>query len=83
MTIDYAKLRNLTARKLISTLKRDGFVLERQTGSHQTYRHPDGRQVSVSFHRPGDTFPPKTLKDIIEHQVNWTEADLKRLKLLK
>jgi len=82
MGIDYGRLRSLTARELISALRRDGFILDRQSGSHQHYRHPDGRRVTVSFHRPGDTFTPKTLKRMIEDQACWTEEDLKRLDLL-
>jgi predicted RNA binding protein YcfA (HicA-like mRNA interferase family) len=62
---------------------RDGFVLDRQSGAHQHYLHFDKRRVTVSFHRPGDTFPPKTLKIMIEDQARWTEEDLKRLELLK
>lgn len=55
--IDYSKLRNLTAREIISALSRDGFYLRSQKGSHQRYYQPDGRKVTVSFHVPGDTFP--------------------------
>lgn len=65
-------------------LIRDGFVFDRQSGSHQHYyRHTDRRRVTVSFHRPGDTFHPETLKRIVEDQAGWTEDDLKRLGLLK
>ena len=81
--IDYSRLRSLTARELISALIRDGFSLRSQTGSHQRYRHPDGRRVTVSFPRPGDTFPPKTLKRMLEDQAHWTEEDLQRLGLLR
>jgi len=83
MPIDYSRLRSLTARKIISALSRDGFYLRSQSGSHQRYYHPDGRMVTVSFHSPGDTFTPKTLKTMIERQAKWTEQDLKRLKILK
>jgi len=83
MAIDYSTLRSLTARKIISALSRDGFYLRSQRGSHQRYYHPDGRRVTVSFHSPGDTFTPKTLKTMIEKQAKWTEQDLKRLKMLK
>ena len=55
--IDFSRLRSLAARELISALQRDGFVLERQSGSHQQFYHQDGRRVTVSFHRPSDTFP--------------------------
>ena len=82
MAIDYGRLRSLTARVLASALMRDGFVFDRQSGAHQHYRHPDGRRVTVSFHRPGDTFPPKTLKRMVEDQARWTEDDLTRLDLL-
>ncbi len=84
MAINYDQLRNnLTARELISALIRDDFYLRSQRGSHQRYCHPDGRRVTVSFHRPSDTFPPKTLKNIIEDQACWAEDDLRRLKLIK
>lgn len=83
MAIDYGRLRGLTAREVISALIRDGFVLDRQSGSHQHYRHPDHRRVTVSFHRPGETFAHKTLKRILEDQARWTADDLYRLGLLK
>jgi len=82
MAIDYSRLRTLTARKLIAALQRDGFRLVHVRGSHHRYRHPDGRRVTVSFHRPSDTFKFKTLKSIIEKQARWTEEDLRRLSLL-
>jgi len=83
MPINYKRLRNITARELIAALIRDGFFLRNQVGSHQRYYHPDRRRVTVSFHRPGDTFTVKTLKTMIEQQARWTEDDLKRLGLLK
>jgi predicted RNA binding protein YcfA (HicA-like mRNA interferase family) len=82
MAIDYSQLRRLTAREIISALIRDGFFLRARAGSHQRYRHPDGRRVTVSFHHPRDTFPFKTLKRMIEDQARWTEDDLRRLGLL-
>ncbi len=42
--IDYAHLRSLTARQIVNALQRDGFSLNRQSGSHRLYRHPDGRR---------------------------------------
>ena len=83
MAINYSHLRSLTARELISALARDGFVLDRQAGSHQLHLHPDGRGVTVSFHRPGDTFEIKTLRTMIEFQAHWTDDDLRRLKLIR
>jgi predicted RNA binding protein YcfA (HicA-like mRNA interferase family) len=82
-TINYSKLRSLTAREVIGALIKDGFSLDRQSGSHQQYSHPDKRRVTISFHHPGDTFTPRTLKSMIEKQAKWNEDDLKRLNLLK
>ncbi len=81
MAINYGRLRSLTARQIISALTRDGFAFDRGSGSHQIYRHDDGRRVTVKFHGPGDTFAPKTLKSMIEIEAKWTEGDLRRLKL--
>jgi predicted RNA binding protein YcfA (HicA-like mRNA interferase family) len=81
MTIEYAKLRSITARQLASALSADGFALHRQKGSHRHYRHSDGRRVTLSFHHSGDTFPVGTLRSIIEIQARWTEHDLQRLGL--
>jgi predicted RNA binding protein YcfA (HicA-like mRNA interferase family) len=82
-SINYSKLWSLTARELIRALIKEDFFLERQEGSHQLYYHPDGRRVTVSFHHPRDTFSPRTLKSMIERQARWSEADLKRLNLLR
>jgi predicted RNA binding protein YcfA (HicA-like mRNA interferase family) len=81
MGIDYRRIRSLTARDLIAALKHDGFFFVRQTGSHQRYRHADGRRVTVAPHAGGDTFSIKTLQTIIERQARWTETDLKRLNI--
>lgn len=82
MDVDYSRLRSLTARRLIRGLLRDGFALERQTGAHRQYYHPDGRRVTVSFHGPGETFAPKILRIMIEVQAKWTAEDCQRLGLL-
>jgi predicted RNA binding protein YcfA (HicA-like mRNA interferase family) len=73
--------RNLTVRKLIAALSKDGFSLARTKGSHHLYIHPDGRRVTVSYHHSGDTFPVGTLRQMID-DIGWTEEDLKRLDLL-
>ena len=83
MGINYAQLRNLTARELISALVRDGFSYDRGDGSHQIYYHPGGRRVTVTFHGGSSTFRRKTLKSMIEKEARWTEEDLKRLKLIR
>lgn len=83
MSINYNLIRSLTARELITALIKDNFYLRNQRGSHQRYRHADGRRVTVSFHKTSDTFPPKTLKTIIEDQACWSEDDVKKMGLIK
>ena len=82
MPIDYRRLRNLAARRLVSALLRDGVELRRQRGSHRRYVHADGRKVTVPCHRASGSFPLKTLSSIVEDQALWTEDDLARLGLL-
>ena len=77
--INFSRLRSLTARRLISALERDGFVLDRQRGSHHNYIHRDGRQVTVPFSRTGETFAIGTLRSILLTQAQWTVEDLERL----
>jgi predicted RNA binding protein YcfA (HicA-like mRNA interferase family) len=82
MALDYSRLRTLTAREIIAALLRDGFSLDRQSGAHRLYRHPDGRRVTVSFHHAGETFEIKTLRSILELQARWEDNDLSRLRLI-
>ena len=83
MAIDYRGLHGITARELIAALTRDGFYFVRQVGSHQRYRHADGRRVTVAPHGRSGGFTRKTLKSIIEDQDRWSESDLKRLNLIR
>jgi predicted RNA binding protein YcfA (HicA-like mRNA interferase family) len=83
MPIDFSKTRALTAAEIIRALLADGFALRKSKGgSHRRYQHKDGRRVTVPFHGSNTTFVPKTLRSIVEEQARWTEADLKRLKLI-
>ena len=45
------RLRAMTARVLVSALKRAEFRADRQTGSHLTLVHCDGRRAVVPLHR--------------------------------
>ncbi len=56
----------LTADQVIAILKRNGFSLAGQSGSHQKWRNArDGKQVIVAFHR-GRVLPLGTMRSIIE-----------------
>jgi len=77
--VDWSLIRATTAREIVSALHRDGFVLARTKGSHHRFVHQDGRQVTVSFSKGGDTFLRKTLRSMIHAQAQWDANDLKRL----
>lgn len=40
----------ITPKELIQLLESNGFVFQRSKGSHQLYKHPDGRRTVVPFH---------------------------------
>ena len=51
--------------EVVRVLRRHGFILVGQRGSHQKWRHPSGRQVIVAMHG-SKPIPIGTLKSIIE-----------------
>jgi predicted RNA binding protein YcfA (HicA-like mRNA interferase family) len=59
-----AKLPAANSRKVVGVLEKLGFELIRQSGSHATYRHPDGRWTIVAIHSV-KTIPKGTLRKII------------------
>ena len=78
----WSQLKNLTADDLISALKKSEWELEPGCkGAIQVYRNANADRVSVHYH-PKKTYGPKLLKALIE-DIGWTEADLKKLKLIK
>jgi predicted RNA binding protein YcfA (HicA-like mRNA interferase family) len=48
------KLPSCTAREVISILAKHGFSLDRQSGSHAVFIHPDGRRTTVPIHGKRD-----------------------------
>ena len=55
----------LSAKDVVRVLRRNGFALAGQTGSHQKWRHPAGKQVIVPMHG-SKAIPIGTLKNIVE-----------------
>ena len=66
----------LKPNQLVRIVKRQGFVKDRQSGSHMIFKHPDGRWISVPMHRKtvGKGLLHKILKDI---QVSVKELNKK------
>jgi predicted RNA binding protein YcfA (HicA-like mRNA interferase family) len=51
------------ATEVLAKLRRAGFEVKRQSGSHVVLRHIDGRQTYVAIHCKD--VPPGTLKNIL------------------
>jgi predicted RNA binding protein YcfA (HicA-like mRNA interferase family) len=65
---------SLTGKQLISLLKKKGFLVIRQKGSHVFLQHPDGRATVVPVHS-GETIGPGLLSKILK-DVEMTKGDL-------
>jgi len=65
-----------SAREILARLRRAGFLVVRQSGSHAVLRHPDGRQTYVAMH-PGDV-PTGTFRSILK-QAELTQKDFDEL----
>lgn len=53
-------------QELIRIVKRQGFIKDRQSGSHATFIHADGRRTSIPIHRKtiGKGLLRKILRDL-------------------
>lgn len=64
------------AQEVLARLKRAGFVVRRQSGSHVVLRHPDGRQTYVPMHTGG--VPSGTFRSVLK-QAGMTEENFRNL----
>jgi predicted RNA binding protein YcfA (HicA-like mRNA interferase family) len=67
----------ITGQRLIKALRKLGFEVVRQKGSHHFLRHPDGRCTVVPVHR-GETIGRGLLAQIIK-DCETTIEELKEL----
>lgn len=59
-------MKRFTAQEVISILRKNGFILVSQRGSHQKWRNPETKkQVIVAYHK-GKQLPEGTLKSIVK-----------------
>jgi predicted RNA binding protein YcfA (HicA-like mRNA interferase family) len=79
------QLRSCSSKDFYRALKKDkNWNQTNSVGSQQIFRNKhDGRYVSIHLH-PSDKggYGPKLLKELL-NQINWTEEELIRLKLIK
>jgi predicted RNA binding protein YcfA (HicA-like mRNA interferase family) len=73
------KLPIVKPNELLRVLKRLGFFEYHQVGSHIQLKHPDGRRVTVPFHK-GKDIKKKTLKGILNDIDVSIEEFVKILK---
>ncbi len=67
-------LPSITAARVLAILRRHGFTVIRQSGSHAVVRHADGRWTTVPMHK-GRDLPKGTLRQILK-DTGLTAADL-------
>ena len=72
-----SKLSPLPGDKVVEALKRAGFRVIRQRGSHIFLRHPDGRATVVPVHK-GEELGRGILRRII-HDTELTRKDFLQL----
>ena len=69
------QLKNLTAKKIITALERDGWVREITGGATLAFYKEPRRRIVIHYH-PNKTYGPKFLKGILE-DIGWTEKEMK------
>ena len=69
----------LRGKTIVAILRKSGFVVDRQKGSHVLLKHPDGRVTVVPVH-PGESIGPGLLSKILK-DIEMTKEDF--LKVIK
>ncbi len=69
-----AKLPLLKAKEIAKALKKLGFELKRQEGSHMFFENPDGRTTVVPNH-PGEEIDRGLLTKIIKHDLQISREE--------
>jgi len=76
------QVKNITSADLKRALERDGWLPDETGSSATVYLNvKTGKRVAIHFHAH-KTYGSWQLRDLLE-DIGWTEADLKRLKLIK
>lgn len=72
------ELPQLTAIELVKILRKIGFEIIRQKGSHMFMRHADGRTTVVPNH-PGEKLDRGLLNKIIKKDIQLTKEEFEKL----
>ena len=68
------KIPLLNAKEVNKILKKLGFELKRQEGSHMFFQHPDGRTTVIPNHA-GEDIDRGLLTKIIKHDLNMNREE--------
>lgn len=66
--------KRMTSREIISRLGKEGWVRDRQKGSHIVFRHPDRPGARVTVVHPKKDFKAATLHSIFR-AAGWERSD--------
>lgn len=72
-----SKLPQLNAKEMVKILKKLGFELKRQEGSHMFFEHQDGRTTVIPNH-PGEDIDRGLLNKIIKHDLQISREEFIR-----
>lgn len=72
------KLSPIKAKDLTSILKKEGFQLVRQKGSHLRLEHPDGRKTTIPIHS-GEKVGVGLLRKILR-DANISRSQFEKLR---
>ena len=76
------QLRNVDVSRLVRGLEKSGWVRDKGRGNIYVYRHPNKQhRITIHYH-PKKTYGPNLLKSLFE-DIDWSENDLRKLKLIK
>ena len=76
----WEQIKSITKDELIKALLKDGWILDSEHNKFRTYRK-EINKVTIHYHNT-DFKNPKLLKMILK-AINWSETELKKLKLIK
>ena len=72
-----AKMPLLNAKEMSKILKRLGFELKRQEGSHMFFEHPDGRTTVIPNHG-GEDIDKGLLNKIVKQDLQMTRDEFEK-----
>jgi len=76
------QLRNLSADQIVTALEKSGWTRDEGAGNIYVYLHiATKRRITIHYH-PKKSYGPKLLKELLA-DINWTEQELRKLKIVK